>query len=84
MYSLYWVAAIVLAMSFAAIPGTHGRVRAIYSVGVAATIVALLSAAAGVIAPGNPVLIALFAIGIVACGYAGFTTVSAERARNRK
>jgi hypothetical protein len=80
---LYWVAAIVLVMSLAAIPGTRGHVRAVYSVGVAATIIALLSAAAGLIAPTNPLLIVLFAIGIVACGYAGFVTVSAER-RNRK
>jgi hypothetical protein len=84
MYSLYWVAAIVLAMSLAAIPGTRGHVRAVYSVGVAATIVALLSAAAGAVAPSSPVLIALFAAGTVTCGYAGFVTVFANRARNGK
>jgi hypothetical protein len=84
MSSLYWVAAIVLAMSLAAIPGTRGNVRVVYSIGVAATIVALLSAAAGAIAPSNPVLIVLFAVGTVACGYAGFITVFTERARNRK
>jgi len=82
-YSLYWVAAIVLAMSLAAIPGTRGHVRAVYSVGAAATIVALLSAA-GAVAPSSPVLIALFAAGTVACGYAGFVTFFAERVRNRK
>ena len=78
MSPLYWVALVVLIIYLVAVRGTRGRVRVLYSLGAGVTIVALLSSAARVIAPGSPLLLGLFVLGIAAAGYAGMVTLLAR------
>jgi hypothetical protein len=74
MNSLYWVALIVVGMFVVA-------VRVLYSVGVGATLVGLLSAVARTLSLSSPLLLALFLLGLIAVCASAVLALAGSRSK---
>lgn len=79
---LYWIALGVVVWCWYAAIGTRGHLRVVVWAGGTVTVAALLAAASGTVARDNRLLLALFALGTCAFGYAIVATVVTTRRPN--